>query len=186
MNWINWPLLEEPPLFFREQRSSSIEHETAGRGRGKKLYKRRDCALRGGTENGGRVGKVGGVGRVGEVGARDQLLTKNCNIPGWQFRIGKIGIFGSASANFPIGQTSVGGADNFRRQKSAKSGNRQKSASRQDRRNRRKFPRFGKPIIINLTAKFNWPLVFVPYAGHFNYYFILKRIFGFAKFKLWL
>jgi len=32
---------------------------------------------------------------------------------GWQFRIGKIGIFGSASANFPIGRNSVGRAVKF-------------------------------------------------------------------------
>jgi hypothetical protein len=35
---------------------------------------------------------------------------------GWQFRIGKIGKIGSASANFPIGRNSVGRAVKFCRQ----------------------------------------------------------------------
>ena len=57
-------------------------------------------------------------------------------VPGWQFRIGKIGKIGSASANFPIGRNSVGRAVKFCRKNrgigkiggSAKSADRQKSA----------------------------------------------------------
>ena len=62
---------------------------------------------------------------------------------------------------------------------SAKIGSRQKSAVGG---NRRKFPRFGKPISINSTMQFNWPPVFAPCAGHFNCPFYSKEsFFGISK-----
>ena len=43
-------------------------------------------------------------------------VTNFRELAGWQYRIGKIGIFGSASANFPIERNSVGRAVKLCRQ----------------------------------------------------------------------
>ena len=72
---------------------------------------------------------------------------------GWQFRIGKIGKIGSASANFPIGRNSVGRAVKFCRKNRGigKIGGSAKSADRQNRqigKSRQKRPRAQRNALI--------------------------------------